>query len=266
MKNRMFVFIVLALVLVISGCGTKKNEGGVQKIIVGATNQFPQVSFLDKDGKLTGYDIELVREIDKRLPNYEFEFKILDALPSMLLSLDTNKIDMIAHEIAKNPERDEKYLFNKVPYAYWKNMITVAKDNNDPIETLDDVKGKKFLTHASSSAEQVLKNYNKDHDNAIELVYASGDVFDIAEQISTGRVYASLQSDFVLPVIDPQGKLKTVGKPLSQSEILFLFRKNDSEGQTLADAIDKVLQEMKEDGTLSALSKQWLGQDFTTAD
>jgi len=284
MKKGLILIVAIALVLTIAGCGSKNNEPSdasngasesktnqekpaeVKKIIVGTTSLFPQVCFLDKDGKLTGYDIELVREIDKRLPEYEFDFQLLDSMPSMLLSLETKKVDLIAHEIEKNAEREEKYLFNKVPYAHWKNKIVVAKDNNDPIQSLDDVKGKKFLTHASSAEEQILKNYNRDHDNAIELVYASGAANDTAEQVASGRVYGTLAADFTLSLIDPQGRLKTVGQPLSQSDILFLFRKNDPEQQKLADAIDKVLLEIKTDGTLGELSKHWLGQDFTTTE
>ncbi|MFC5703014.1 transporter substrate-binding domain-containing protein [Cohnella faecalis] len=298
MKKGLFLSIALLLVLAIAGCGSKNNEASsspseskaaspsasadaspsasapassekpaeVKKILVGTTSLFPQVCFLDANGKLTGYDIELVREIDKRLPEYEFDFQLLDSMPSLLLSLETKKVDLVAHEIEKNAEREEKYLFNKEPYAHWKNKIVVAKDNNDPIETLDDAKGKKFLTSASSAADQILKNYNKDHNNALKIVYQSGGANDTVEQISSGRVYGTLAADFTLSLIDPEGKLKTVGKALSQADILFLFRKNEPEQQTLADAIDKVLVEIKADGTLSKLSKEWLGQDFTTVE
>lgn len=47
----------------------------VQTITVGTGTQFPNVCFLDENGKLTGYDVELVKEIDKRLPGYKFKFK-----------------------------------------------------------------------------------------------------------------------------------------------------------------------------------------------
>ncbi|QJD87677.1 transporter substrate-binding domain-containing protein [Cohnella herbarum] len=235
-----------------------------KKIIVGTSSLFPQVCFLDENGKLTGYDIELVREIDKRLPEYDFEFQLLDSMPSLLLSLETKKVDFVAHEIEKNPERTEKYLFNKVPYAHWKNKIVVSASNNDPIETLADLKGKKIITHASSAADQILKNYDKENPGTIKIVYQSGAANDTVQQIDSGRVTATVAADFSLSLIDPEKKLKTVGKALSTADILFLFRKNDSDAQVLADAIDKVLLDVKADGTLSALSKQWLGQDFTS--
>ncbi|MFD0673120.1 transporter substrate-binding domain-containing protein [Cohnella sp. GCM10027633] len=295
MKKLTFVIVALLLVLT-AACGKSNNNNDAssspseqqaaspsasqsaseqpasseapveaKKIIVGTGNQFPQVAFLDESGKLTGFDVELVREIDKRLPEYEFELQVLD-FTNILLSLETKKIDLAAHEFEKNAEREAKYLFNKEPYAHWKNKIIVAADNNDPIESLDDLKGKKVYTTATSAEAQIVENYNKENDNAIDIVYSNGGSGDLAQQLTSGRAYASIGADFVLPLLDPEGKLKTVGKELSESDILFLFRKNDPDQQTLADAVDRAIVEIRNDGTLSALSKQWLGFDATVSE
>lgn len=236
-------------------------DGQVKKIVVGTGTQFPKVAFLDDKGKLTGFDVELVKKIDERLPGYEFELQTMD-FGNLLLSLETKKIDFVAHEMEKNPEREEKYLFNKEPYAHWRNKIIVAKDN-DSIKSLDDLAGKKVLTGATSAEAQILENYNKDHDKKINIVYQNGAANDTVNQVSSGRVDATLGADFSLPLIDPQGKLKTVGDDLSEADILFVFRKNDPESQQLADDVDGAIKELKADGTLGKLSKEWLGQDFT---
>ncbi|MEO3946244.1 transporter substrate-binding domain-containing protein [Gorillibacterium sp. CAU 1737] len=268
---------LLALVLVTAGCSSTSGSStdgssspaasaasgssDIKKIIVGTGTGFPKVAFLDESGKLTGYDVELVREIDKRLPEYEFELQTMD-FSNLLLSLETKKIDFVAHEMEKNPEREQKYLFNKEPYAHWRNKIVVAKDNN-AIQSLDDLAGKKVLTSATSAQAQILENYNKEHDKKIEIVYQSGTANDVVTQITSGRVDATLAADFTLSLIDPQSKLKTTGDSLSEADILFVFRKGDADSQKLADAIDGAIKAIKEDGTLSRLSKEWLGDDFT---
>ncbi|GAF08103.1 L-Cystine ABC transporter [Paenibacillus pini JCM 16418] len=288
LKKSLALVMILTAVMVAAGCGsskdnaqttgskegtkdttptvndvsTKDNTGQVKKIIVGTGTAFPRVCFIDENNKLTGFDVELVREIDKRLPGYEFELQTME-FANLLLSLETKKIDFVAHEMEKNPEREEKYLFNKVPYAHWKNKIVVAKDNKDDIQTLDDLKGKKVLTGATSAEAQILQNYNKTHNNAIQIVYKSGAANDTVAQITSGRVDATLAADFSLPLIDTQGKLKTTGAELSSADILFVFRKNDSEAQKLSDAIDVAIIELKADGTIGKLSKEWLGEDFT---
>ncbi|UNK19487.1 transporter substrate-binding domain-containing protein [Paenibacillus sp. N3/727] len=277
MKKSFVVAVVIMLAGVIAGCGagTKNGEtlkdstvnaaeGNVKKIVVGTGTAFPKICFIDENGKLTGFDVELVREIDQRLPEYEFDLQTQE-FSNLLLSLETKKIDFVAHEMEKNPERTEKYLFNKEPYAYWKNKIIVGKDNNT-IQSLDDLKGKKVLTGATSAAAQILENYNKENNNAINIVYQNGAANDTVSQITTGRVDATIGSDFALPLIDPQGKLKTTGDLLTKADILFVYRKGDPEGQKLADAIDGAIKELKQDGTLAKLSKEWLGADFTSLD
>ncbi|SFT16978.1 transporter substrate-binding domain-containing protein [Paenibacillus sp. BC26] len=287
MKKTFVLAASLTLILTLSACGTKNNNAAnagtnnvakdttaaanseapkeVKKIVVGTGNQFPKVAFVDESGKLTGYDVELIREIDKRLPEYEFDIQVLE-FKNILLSLETKKIDLAAHEFEKNPEREAKYLFNKESYAHWKNKIIVSKDNNDAIESLDDLKGKKIFTTATSAEATILENYNKDHDNALKIVYSSGAANDALSQITSGRVDATVGADFVLPIIDPEGKLKTVGKELSEADILFLFRKNDPEQQTLANAVDRAILEIKADGTLSKISNEWLGFDATVSE
>lgn len=274
MKKTLRTAIAILLTGVIAGCGADTQSAGAQKddeaqaagkkaakVIVGTGTSFPRICFIDENGKLTGYDVELVREIDKRLPEYEFEFQTQE-FANLLLSLETKKIDFVAHEMEKNPERTEKYLFNKEPYAFWRNKIIVAKDN-DGIRSLDDLKGKKVLTGATSAAAQILENYNKENGDAIHIVYQNGAANDTVSQITTGRVDATIGADFTLPLIDPEGKLKTTGDPLSEADILFVFRKDDPESQKLSDAIDGAIRELKSDGTLAELSREWLGDDFS---
>lgn len=266
------VIIILAGVIAGCGAGTKSgeaskegtvsaSEGKVKKIVVGTGTAFPKICFIDENGKLTGFDVELVREIDKRLPEYEFDIQTQE-FANLLLSLETKKIDFVAHEMEKNPERTEKYMFNTEPYAHWRNKIIVAKDNNT-IHSLDDLKGKKVLTGATSAEAQILENYNKKNNNAINIVYQNGAANDTVNQVTTGRVDATIGADFSLPLTDPQGKLKTTGDDLGEADILFVFRKDDPAGQKLAAAIDGAIKELKQDGTLGKLSKEWLGSDFT---
>lgn len=271
MKKWITATLALALTATLTAaCGTTSESGNggqsggnaATKIIVGTGTQFPNVCFIDENGKLTGYDVELVREIDKRLDDYDFEFQTLE-FTNLLLSLETGKIDMVAHEMEKNPEREAKYLFNKEAYSHWRNKVAVAK-GNDSVNSIDDLKGKKVLTTATSAQAIILETYNKNNDNAIDIVYQNGGANDSVQQVVSGRVEAFLSADFTLPLIDPNGELKLVGPALSESNTLFMFRKDDPEQQKLADRIDEALKEIKADGTLAELSKHWLGDDYTT--
>ncbi len=271
-KQQGWIAAALGLMIVVSGCGAGgeptaqasgggESQAGVQTIVVGTGTAFPQVCFLDENGKLTGFDVELLRKIDERLPEYAFEFQTMD-FGNLLLSLETNKIDLVAHVMEKNPEREQKYAFSSEPYAHWRNRIVVAK-TNETIKTLDDLQGKKVLTSATSAEAQIVENYNKEHDAKIDIVYQSGQANDTVSQLVSGRVDATIAADFVVPVIDPTGKLKQVGEELTSDDVLYVLRKGDADSAKLSAAIDGAVKQLKEDGTLSDLSVEWLGSDVT---
>ena len=117
MKKYWLFLLSIVVAVSVAGCGTnvsssagKKKEKDVQTIVVGTGTQFPNICFIDDKGKLTGYDVEVVRAIDKELKDYKFEFKTME-FSNLLLSLESNKIDMIAHNMAQNAERKKKFLF-----------------------------------------------------------------------------------------------------------------------------------------------------------
>lgn len=281
MKKR-FLSASLLTVILLAGCGAQATTGGagnkeaaggagsstapasnggqaVKKIIVGTGTQFPNICFIDKNGKLTGYDVELVKEIDKRLPEYEFELKTME-FKNLLLSLETKKIDFIAHQMEVNEERQKKFLYNDEAYNIFPNKIVVHKDNND-IKSIADLKGKKLIATATSNASALAEKYNKEHGNPIQIVY-TGAGEDANVQVKTGRVDAMISTQFAIDYLNKSvdAQLKTVGETLSNSKVYFILRKDESE---LKGKIDEALKAIKADGTLAKLSKQWLGDDYT---
>ncbi|RAW10400.1 MULTISPECIES: transporter substrate-binding domain-containing protein [Paenibacillus] len=262
--------LFITMLAVLAGCssGNASNESDtasasgqdkVKKIIVGTGTQFPNVCFIDENGKLTGYDVELIREIDKRLPEYEFEFSTME-FKNLLLSLETKKIDLIAHQMEVNEERQAKFLFNDEAYNIFPNKIVVSEKNQD-VKSIEDLKGKKLIVGATSNAAVLAEKWNAANGNAIDIVY-SGAGEDTNTQIKTGRVAATISTQFAIDyqnkVVDAQ--LKTVGEALSNSKVYFILNKDEEELKT---KIDEALKSIKEDGTLSKLSTEWLGADYT---
>nr|WP_307412904.1 amino acid ABC transporter substrate-binding protein [Neobacillus ginsengisoli] len=255
-----------------TGCGSntagisEKNDAGnkeVKTIVVGTGTQFPNICFIDDKGNLTGYDVELVKEIDKRLPEYKFEFKTME-FSNLLLSLETKKIDFIAHQMEVNEERQKKFLFNDVPYNVFPLKVTVRQDNND-IKSIEDLKGKKVIVGATSNAAVLLDKYNKEHGNKINIVYSGQGSDDTKTQLKTGRVDATISTPFAVDFINKaaNAQQKVVGPALSNSKVYFLLRKDETD---LKASIDKALKEIKADGTLKKLSTKWLGEDYTQAE
>ena len=262
MKKILLVSLVLAVGL-LGACSSNEAQSkstdntAVQKIIVGTGTQFPSICFIDENGKLTGYDVELVRAIDEKLEEYEFEFKTMD-FTNLLLSLETNKIDFIAHQMAVNEERKEKFLFNEEPYNIFPLHI-VVNENNDNVRSIDDLASKKVAVSATSNPALFMENYNKEHKLGAEILYSTT---DINNQLRTGRVDATISTPFSVDFNNKyaDAQQKVVGKSLLISEVFFLLQKDN---KALSNRIDEVLIELKEEGVVSALSKEWLGADYS---
>ncbi|MFC9542699.1 transporter substrate-binding domain-containing protein [Lysinibacillus sp. NPDC056959] len=271
MKKLSF-YLLLLLTLLLTACtNTEKSEGDtsensaaqggkdVQKIIVGTGTQFPNICFIDDKGNLTGYDVELVRAIDEKLPEYEFEFKTME-FSNLLLSLETRKIDFIAHQMEVNSEREEKFLFNKEPYNVFPLQVTVNAKNNS-IQSIDDLKGKNISVSPTSNSAVYIEKYNKEHNLGANIIYSSGSV-DIHNQLATGRIDAIITTPFAVKYYNESNEAqeKVVGDALLNSKVYFLLNKDEA---VLHERLDDAIRELKAEGVISKLSKKWLGDDYT---
>ncbi|ATW28959.1 hypothetical protein DCMF_27590 [Candidatus Formimonas warabiya] len=275
MKSLLALVILTVLMVSLSGCGAQQSsdtdttgdaEKEVQKILVGTMGTYPPFSFQDESGKLTGYDIEVVREVDKRLDDVEFEF-VPTPWDSMFLGLESNKYQVVANQIVRNPEREEKYYFSNTNYFNSISAIIVKKGRTG-ISTLDDLKGLKVGTAVGDSFTRILEEYNKQNNNALILKYYDGTNPTVTLQdIEAGRIDAYLNDPIMVNEnVKKLGlQVEPTGEPVTVEPVYLVFRK-DEQGAALRDKIDQVLSEMKEDGTLGNLSKQWFDTDYITVE
>ncbi|MBM7609626.1 L-cystine transport system substrate-binding protein [Lysinibacillus composti] len=265
------IALTLAASLLLTACGSTKesatsetagsssSSAEAEKVIIGTGSDFINICFYDEDGNLTGYDIELLKEIDNRLEEYEFDFQTMD-FSNLLLSLESKKIDIIAHNMAKNPEREEKFLFNKQPYNAMPTHVVVHEGNTE-VQSIDDLEGKKVGLQPTSNASLFVEKYFKEHNMNTESVYVSS-TQDYLNQLKTGRIDAIFLFPFAVDIFNRESdaELKVVGEPLMFTDIHFMFNKED---QKLSDAVDGALEELIEDGTVKELSTKWLGADYS---
>ncbi len=272
MKRLKFIKIITGIIitgLVFTGCksnASTSNEStsNVKKIVVGTGNGYKPYCYLDEQNNPAGFDVELLKEIDKRLPQYEFEYQTSE-FKNVLLSLDAKKIDIAAHEYERNPEREEKYLYGKEGYVDYSLKIAVKKGRTD-IKTIDDLKGKNVTVSQGGNSAYIMEQYNKKNDNAVKLVYGSDDTIQYND-VATGRADAILltKSDLNLRNQSYGEQLEFVkdSAPVNVSYAYFIFGKENTQ---LQEDVDGALKSMKEDGTVVKLSKEILGDDYTKSE
>lgn len=234
-----------------------KSEG---KITVATSGTLYPSSFHDSESdELTGFEVEVIREMANRL-DLEVEFVEM-AFDGMLTSINSGQVDIAANDVSITEERKEKYGFS-VPYKYSFATAIVRKDDLSGIKTVEDLKGKKSAGEATTVYMEIANKYGAEevvYDNATNELYL--------RDVATGRTdfiindyYLQKQALEFFPdlniTIHPDLKFGTPDEGVG-----VIMKKEETE---LQENINKALQEMLDDGTISDLSKQYFGGDDVT--
>lgn len=145
-KNRLLTTVVAALVAVgslgaLAGCGTanaKESNSGVKTVKFVLESQNPPYSYADKNGSPAGFDLAVLKAIDKKLDNYKFECSVVD-YQTALVGTKQGRHDAPIGAFFETPARAKQYLLSK-PYNYF--FMNLIVPENSKIESLKDLNGK----------------------------------------------------------------------------------------------------------------------------
>lgn len=274
--------LVAALALYAAGCGAPEagakegeNKGqtaesgtdGVQTVAVGVISSTDEFGYYDEDGELDGYEVALLKEVDRRLEQYEFELQGSD-FSNILLSLDTGKIDLGTHMYEYNEERAGKYLYGEEGYIDFSTYFILPADS-DYDGSWDSLAGK--VVGAISEVDNgalIINSYNEANpEKAISIdVYGSLEQEVVAASLLEGRWDAAYGLAWSVDRWNAEyGKGENVfkqGDVVGSSLSYYLYPK-DGAHEELKAAVDGALKEIKADGTLKELSEKYFGIDIT---
>jgi len=265
MKKRI-ISLILITGVIISAIGCSKTNSSttsndsVKIIKIAGVNDAKPFTYIDENGQLSGYDGDVLKEINKKLPEYKFEYSGMDQ-SAMLLGVEAGKYDIGTCHLYKSAEREEKFLFPDEPSGLSDLRLVTKKDRND-INSFADLVGKKLVPIPSNDARyNIVQEYNKQNpDKQIKLEpidsLSSADTF---KMVDSGQYDAAIYPAPAFPAVQKDLNLDIkLAASVAKVPTYFVLNKKDTELKT---KIDKALKELKEDGTLSKLSVQWYGED-----
>ena len=256
--KKLFAMVCMLMLTVglLAGCG---GDQGPKKMVIGLDDNFAPMGFRDKDNKIVGFDIDLAREACKRL-KMDVEFKPID-WSAKEAELNGKRIDAIWNCLTILPERQKAIDFSK-PYMHNKQILVVPADSK--VDLKADLAGKVLGVQDDSTGSGIidkddkirtsLKEYRKYPDFAAAFLDMDNKRIDV------------LLVDEVLARYYMQktpGKYRVCKDDMGAEIVGVGFRKGDKD---FKDRIDKVLDEMKKDGTMKKISMQWFGDDVTMYD
>ena len=230
------------------------TEGGT--LIVGFDQDFPPMGFVGDDGEYTGFDLDLAKEVAKRL-GLEYKAQPI-AWDSKDMELESGNIDCIWNGFTITGREDD-YTWT-TPYMANKQVFVVANDSD--IKSQADLAGKVVEVQADSSAEAALKE-NQDLANTFGQLLTTPDYNTAFMDLEQGAVDAVAMDVIVAgyQIKQRNADFKILDDSLSEEEYGVGFKKGNTE---LRDKVQGALEEMAADGTLAKISDEWFGEDVTT--
>jgi L-cystine transport system substrate-binding protein len=263
------IFLIIAVVALFSvACSNSSTDKKATKetawskikkegtITVATSGTLYPTSFHDsKTDKLTGYEVEVVNEMAKRLG---LKVKYVEmGFDGMLTSINSGQVDLAANDIEINKDREDKFAFS-TPVKYSFGTAIVRKSDLSGIKKLEDIKGKKSAGAATSVYMDLSRKLG-----AKEVVYDNATNEQYLRDVATGRTDVIL-NDYYLQTLALAyfPKLNITIHPnirFNPTEVGLVMKKENTD---LLKNVNKVLNEMLKDGTMTKISKEF----FANAD
>lgn len=254
-----------AAVLMLAGCNNSSapEEGAAAdtqadaplNIKIATESSYKPFSYTDADGKLIGYEIELV---DALCAQMQAKCEVISQdWDGLIPGLNAQKFDAIIAGMSITPERQEVVEFSD-PYFH-SGIVLIGKKGDDISVT--DLKGQPIASQRSTVSSQYLQDEHADAD--IKLYDTQDNAY---LDLTSGRVRA-MMSDKVTGIdwlkTDAGKDYEVKGQEISTDEdaMGIAFRKGDP----LVAKFNKALAELKEKGTYDQITGSYFGTSSTAA-
>lgn len=238
---------------------SKAEAGEATVIQVALDENTAPYTYADENGNLAGYDYEALKAIDEKIPEYTFEYNLLD-YDASAVGVKTGKYQISAACKFGTPERAEVYLLSE-PYDYYITKLAVKEDSS--INSLEDMDGLTLAPIPSSNGlYMVLNDFKEAHPEITINCDSTGtnpSSSDVLNGVVTGRWDAALRSEEeFMSVLEQEDLPIKITDPVATTGTVLLINKDCPD---LKEKCDEAIKTLTEDGTFSELSKKWFGID-----
>ena len=237
--------------------GDVKSSG---KLEFGLEAGYKPFEFLDENNKLVGYDIDVGSEIGKRLGGVTPAPQDTN-WSTVIQSLYNGDFDLILGGMTATEERYKRVNFS-YPYMDASSGLLVMK--NSGIKSPSMLGGKVVSAGAGTPQINQLKLAAKEHSISYKGDIKTFDKDEVAyAAMRSGRLdaYASTLVSLLAfaQTSDDVTVIPFTSKMWKAEYTAMAFKKED---ESLGSAINQIIVDMKNDGTLASLQKKWFGQSF----
>lgn len=261
MWSRLLLILLLTLSLV--ACNHSRDaawervqESGVLR--VGMDASFPPFESIAADGALVGFDVELARELGRRLDpalsNVEgVEVKFIANLPydGLYDALTANRVDVVISALFVRPDKMADFAYS-TPYFDAGPVLVVGSAQGE-IRGLSDLAQHRLATALGTRGDREARKL------ARRMVGLTVEPYSTAAEalaaVADGEADAALVDHVSALAATESFDLVIVGEPVVEEPYAVCMR---ADSRQLLRAVNEALAEMAADGTLEALVSECL--------
>lgn len=256
--NKKVIAVVIAIIAAVGlycafgGCG---KEAKVEKIIIGLDDSFPPMGFKNEQNEIVGFDIDIAKEVAKRL-SVPVEFKAID-WSSKEAELSSGRIDCIWNGLDITPERQQNMLFSD-PYMNNRQLLFVKAGSS--VKDFTDLAGKTVGLQNASTADDNMEKQAEFKKTVTVKKYT--DYIEAFIDLENGRLAGVFADEIVgrYYMSKRPGKFVCIEKTFgSEAQFGIAFRKGNDK---LRNLMQEKINEIVADGTGAKISEKWFGADI----
>ncbi len=261
--------VIIALVLIMAvtsvfAAGAKeKADNSLEYItkkgtfVLGLDDSFPPMGYRNENNEIVGFDVDVAREVCKRL-GVELVLQPID-WNAKEQELNSKQIDCIWNGFTVTEERRKNLTFSE---SYVANAQVVVVLDNSSYKTLADLAGKTVGLQAGSSAADAVED-SPEFKKSVKGIVEFKDNLTALMDLEIGGCDAVVMDLLVANYAIGQSsvKMRILSESLSPEEYAVGFRLGELK---LADAVNTQMKAMVADGSMARIATEWFGADITT--
>lgn len=212
---------------------------------------YPPFNYVDDKGELTGFDVEVGKEIARRLGGAGKP--VATAWDGIIAGLLADRYDTIIGSMAITEERLKAIDFSN---PYYHDGAQLFVKNGEKTASIEDLKGKKVGVTLGTTFEKWLR------ENAPEVeVRTYKGVPQMLLETMNGRIegFVTTRLAGLIAIKEKGVPLQLAGELLYSESVGIALQKNNPK---LKAAINNALAAMQEDGTYAKISQKYFASDI----
>ena len=226
---------------------------------VGMDASFPPFEFVAADGTLTGFDVALARELGRRL---DVDAQFVANLPydGLYDALTADRVDVVISALVVNPDRMADFAYSASYFDAGQVLVVqgsggAEKQGAESIEGMAGLSGRVLAVEFGARGDMEARKWAQSLSDLTVAPYQTA--AEALAAVVAGEADAVLVDHVSALMAASEGSGLVIVEKSVVEELYAVAVHRKS--RYLLRAINDVLAEMEEDGTMDALVAEWMG-------